>query len=143
MVFFIARHPTLALRIPATLSIARANASDQRVIDNYFDELETTVEENELLDKPCLVFNMDETGMPLASSTNAANDCDLRLNSTRNLRWIFMPFPGDYFQRLGVKCVEEVCGTIYGRGGLTRNFSICGSPSISFVMLLLYVHWYY
>lgn len=62
---FIGRHPKLALRTPATLSLARASASDHGILDNYFDELESTLEVNELVDKPCLVFNMDETGMPL------------------------------------------------------------------------------
>ncbi len=62
---FVSRHPKLALRTSATLSLARASASDRGALDSYFDELESTLEENELLDKPCLLFNMDETGMPL------------------------------------------------------------------------------
>ena len=52
---FIARHPRLALRTPATLSLARANATDRVVIDNYFDELQCTLEENGLADKPCQI----------------------------------------------------------------------------------------
>ena len=62
---FIARYPKLALRTPATLSLARASASDRGIFDNYFDELESTLEVNNLLDKPCSIFNIDETGMPL------------------------------------------------------------------------------
>ena len=62
---FTRRHPNLTLRTPATLSLARASASDCDILDNYFDELESTLEANELLDKPCQIFNMDETGMPL------------------------------------------------------------------------------
>ena len=62
---FISRHPRVALRTPATLSLARPAASDHDILDNYFDELEYTLEENGLLDKPCLIYNMDETGMPL------------------------------------------------------------------------------
>ena len=62
---FVGRHPELALRTPATLSLARASASDRYVIDRYFEELESAFEENGLVDKPCLIFNMDETGMPL------------------------------------------------------------------------------
>ena len=62
---FILRHPKVALRTPATLSLARAGASDRGILDNYFDELESTLEENCLLDQPCLIFNMDETGLPL------------------------------------------------------------------------------
>ena len=66
----VSRHPKLALRTPATLSLARATATDQGSLDNYFDELESTLEENQLLDKPCLIFNMDETGMPLEPKTS-------------------------------------------------------------------------
>ena len=62
---FIGRHPRLALRTPATLSLARASASDRGILDNYFDELESTLGVNDLMDQPCLIFNMDETGMPL------------------------------------------------------------------------------
>ena len=31
----------------------------------YYDFLESTLEENDLMDKPCQVFNTDESGMPL------------------------------------------------------------------------------
>ena len=61
---FVVRHPKLTLRTPATLSLARANATDRVVIDNYFDELERALDENRLIDRPCQIFNMDETGMP-------------------------------------------------------------------------------
>ena len=35
-------------------------------LNAYFDMLETTLADNDLLDKPCQLFNMDETGLPLA-----------------------------------------------------------------------------
>ena len=53
------------LRTPATLSLSHAGASDRCVLDSYYDELESTLVENDLNDNPCLIFNMDETGMPL------------------------------------------------------------------------------
>lgn len=65
---FISRHPEMTLRTPATLSIARASASDCCALDNYFDELESTLTENDLLNSPSLIFNMDDTGMPLDPS---------------------------------------------------------------------------
>ena len=35
------------------------------IISRYFDLLEETLIENNLIEKPCNIFNMDETGMPL------------------------------------------------------------------------------
>ena len=47
------------------LSMARAAATNCGIIDRYFDLLEETVDVYELCSRPCLIFNMDETGMPL------------------------------------------------------------------------------
>ena len=60
------RHPNLSLRIPASLSKPRAMASNRAVLDHYFDLLEETLVENNLKDSPCQIYNMDESGMPLA-----------------------------------------------------------------------------
>ena len=62
---FVRRHPNVVLQTPATLSFARARASDRESLNRYFDELESTLDVNGLVDKPCLLFNMDESGMPL------------------------------------------------------------------------------
>lgn len=63
--FLIRWHPEMTLRTPTTLSIARASVSDRCALDNYFDELESTWVEKDLLNSPSVIFNMDETGMPL------------------------------------------------------------------------------
>ena len=62
---FCKRHPNLTFRTPTPLSLARASAADHDVIMRYFDLLERTLEDNDLHDKPCQLFNMDKTGMPL------------------------------------------------------------------------------
>jgi hypothetical protein len=62
---FLKRHPILSLRTPACLSRARALASDDQLIDQYFSILEQALTENKLTDKPFQIFNMDETGVPL------------------------------------------------------------------------------
>lgn len=59
------RHPDLSLRIPSTISKARALATDRASLDHYFDLLEETILENNLKDKPGQIYNLDETGMPL------------------------------------------------------------------------------
>ena len=43
-------------------------ASDPEIINNYYDLLECTLCDNDLMDKPSQTFNLDETGMPLDPS---------------------------------------------------------------------------
>ena len=58
-------HPSITLREAASLSYARAMASDQECLENYFDLLENTLKINGVFDDPSRLFNCDETGMPL------------------------------------------------------------------------------
>ena len=53
------------------MSYARLVASDPNIINNYYNLLELTHSENDLLDKPAQVFNIDETGMPLDPSPHS------------------------------------------------------------------------
>ena len=55
----------LTLRTPSALSQVRAVVSDRAAIDAYYDILQSTLEENDLMDKPGQILNLDETGMPL------------------------------------------------------------------------------
>ena len=66
---FCHRHPNISLRSGASLSLARARASDPEMVSRYFDLLERTLKENDLIGKPGQVFNMDESGMPLDPKT--------------------------------------------------------------------------
>ena len=59
------RHPILTLRTASPLSYARAVANNQDVIDNYYTTLKQALVENEIMEKPTQIFNLDETGMPL------------------------------------------------------------------------------
>ena len=63
---FLKRHPGVVLRTPAAPGRARYLATNRDTLDKYFDLLEETMEKYNLIDKPCQVFNMDETGMPLS-----------------------------------------------------------------------------
>ncbi len=60
---FTQRHPKLSLR---TSDRVRANAVTKQNMSNYFTLLEETLKKHKLFDKPSRIFNMDETGMPLA-----------------------------------------------------------------------------
>lgn len=62
---FCHRHANIALCTTASLSLSRAKASDICIINKNFDLLQSTIDEYDLNDKPCQLFNMDKTGMPL------------------------------------------------------------------------------
>ena len=62
---FSRRHPELSLKNPAPMSKTRAIASNSESMNAYFDLLEETLDTYNLGDRPELLFNMDETGMPL------------------------------------------------------------------------------
>ena len=65
---FCFRHPEISLRITSALSYARAKGQNEEALSNYFDVLEETLDEHKLHDKPALIFNVDETGLPLSPS---------------------------------------------------------------------------
>lgn len=62
---FMIRHPKLSLRCTDSLSRVRVKAVTKENMDNYFLLLKQTLTDNNLLDKPSYIYNMDETGMPL------------------------------------------------------------------------------
>ena len=96
---FCERHPNLTLRAPASLSRARAVASDPDVLDRYFDLLHEVLEKNNLLDQACQIFNMDETGMPLASP-------HVKIVTRKGDRNPVAPSSGDKSQITVVACVS-------------------------------------
>ena len=63
---FLKRHLSLTLRTAVPLTLARAIATDQSMIECYFDKLEETLQVNGIFDKANNIFNCDETGFSLA-----------------------------------------------------------------------------
>ena len=61
---FSRRNKELALRCAEPLSTSRAKVNVE-TLEKYFTLLEECLSENELIDKPCQIFNCNETGMPL------------------------------------------------------------------------------
>ena len=59
------RHPRLTLKSAVPLTYARAMATDQDVLNRYFDILESCWQNNSIYDSPGRIFNCDETGLPL------------------------------------------------------------------------------
>ena len=62
---FRCRDPKVKLRTAEPVAYARVVSSSPAILDYYFDLLESTLEENGLTEKPCQIFNADESGMPL------------------------------------------------------------------------------
>jgi hypothetical protein len=59
------RHPHITLRQAEPLAYARAAATNPEIIAKYFDLLEETLKDNDLLTKPAQIFNCDDSGMAL------------------------------------------------------------------------------
>ena len=61
------RHPHLVLRTAEEIAFKRLAAINKDTINHYYNLLEETMKDNQLLNAPHLIFNCDETGMPLCS----------------------------------------------------------------------------
>ena len=55
----------MTLKMAMPLSYVRAAATDPVILNKYFDTLEETLTDNDILNRPVHIFNCDETGMPL------------------------------------------------------------------------------
>ena len=62
---FLQRHPDLSLRSGDSTGYVRMNAMNEENLKNYFDLLDTVLEENNLKIHPEQIYNMDKTGLPL------------------------------------------------------------------------------
>ena len=64
---FKSRHPRITLRKADKLDRRRKAMSKPSVMHNHFDQLKQVLENNDLLDKPSHIFNVDETGVDMDS----------------------------------------------------------------------------
>ena len=63
---FLERQPHLCLcKGDRTAAVRMEAMNNQSALDNYFIELKSILDENELGDKPGQIYNMDESGVPL------------------------------------------------------------------------------
>ena len=62
---FKSRHKDVVLRNPEMLTHCRITGGSDANIENYFDLLEKTIYEAEINERPCQIFNLDESGFPL------------------------------------------------------------------------------
>ena len=92
-------HQNLTLRAPAHLSKACAEPTDPAMFTRYFDLLEEVSTENDLLDRPCQIFNMDESGKPL-------DPPHVKVVAERGIRNPVAPSSGDKAQITVIVCVS-------------------------------------
>ena len=76
---FKARHRNITLRKVDNLERCRAEALSVEVVNNYFNLLENTLTQSNLLSKPRQVYNCDETFLPL----NENKDKVIALKNTK------------------------------------------------------------
>lgn len=62
---FLRRHPDLSVRKSEGVSLARSQGMNRKDVNEYFQLLQQTILENNLMEKPDHIFNMDETGLQL------------------------------------------------------------------------------
>lgn len=62
---FIERNPELSIRQAEGLSVARAKGLSREEVNNFYDLLIKVLTDNDLLDKPERIYNMDESGIQL------------------------------------------------------------------------------
>lgn len=128
---FRARHPHLTLRTGESLAYHRAVSTNHAVIDKYFDLLEEVLLSNNLCSNPHLVFNADETGLPLQHRpgkrvairgqkhvhvVNSGNKAHISVLACVSASGYAIP-PMVVFQRKTLTpplTTNEVPGTIYG-----------------------------
>ena len=57
-------HRDIVLWQRESISQARSVGASREALSNYFDLLEKTLKQSNLIDQPCSIFNLDETGLP-------------------------------------------------------------------------------
>lgn len=87
---FLSRHPDLSVRKSEGVSLARVHGMNRAEVQQYFNLLQTLLEEHVLFNKPGSIFNMDESGLQLNSRPGAvvaekgSSFCDYFLRKRRN-----------------------------------------------------------
>ncbi|KAH3807312.1 hypothetical protein DPMN_135647 [Dreissena polymorpha] len=62
---FLNTWPEMLVTKPRALRFVRVKMASETVVMTYFSHLETCLKRNDLLDKPNLIYNVDEKGVPI------------------------------------------------------------------------------
>ncbi|XP_072168984.1 uncharacterized protein [Diadema setosum] len=84
---FLKRWPKLRLKSPSKLDMNRAKGTTKEALSSYFQELERTMEEYNLKDKPDRIYNVDETNLNAEHKPpKVTTGADTRINSITSHR---------------------------------------------------------
>jgi len=82
---FLKRWPELKVLKPKGLEYARAKMASQPIVTSYFANLKSSLQQHDLLDKPHLIFNLDEKGLTTEHKpphiVASSHDCPLAVTS--------------------------------------------------------------
>ena len=160
---FKSRHKDVVLRNPEMLTHCWITGASDANIENYFDLLEKTIYEAEINERPCQIFNLDESGFPLnpkppkvivkkgykhPSSVTSSERSQITVLSCCNAGGYALP-PLVIFDRKTLKLDlthGEVPGTMYGlsdSGWMDAEIFSGGLLATFWFMLLLLDHCFF
>ncbi|XP_065894182.1 uncharacterized protein [Dysidea avara] len=103
---FIERQPRLSLRKgDSTAFVCMDAMKKQQELDNYYITLKNVLTENNLMDKPGQIYNVDESGMPLDHRS-------LHVVARRGQRKVRYCTSGNKFQITIVACINAISQTM-------------------------------
>ena len=111
----------------ARVAYARAVAQDQSVLDHYFDLLEQTMLENEIISFPSRIFNIDESGFLLQghkSCVIAEKGCKHPITVTT----------GDKAQITVIACINAM--VIFDRKVLNADLTLDEVPETIYALIV-------
>ena len=120
----------LTVKAGESLSRARLAATDPDILDRYYDLLETTLLENNLIDKPMQIFNLDESGMPLGQKSG-------KIVGGRGEKHTYVATSGDKSQITVLACTSATGVAlpplvIFDRKGLNPQWTIGEVPGTTY-----------
>ena len=98
---FMQRQPQLSLRKGDATANVRMDCLTKETMDKYFDLLQDTLVENNLMESPNRIYNVDETGMPL-------NHCAPKIVTSRGHKKVRYKTSGNKSQITVIGCVSAI-----------------------------------
>lgn len=129
---FLQRNPQLTLRKGDSTAAVRLACTSAETLRNYFGLLREVLYENDLMDKPAQLYNVDETGMPLEHS--APN-----VIAKKGVKKVRYRSTGNKAQITVVGCVNAVGNAIppmviYAAKSFNAYWCMCDIPGTGYAL---------